>query len=41
MSIHTISAVVLAGGRGSRMQGEDKGLTDVAGRPLIRYVLDK
>jgi len=41
MSMHTISAVVLAGGRGRRMQGEDKGLIDIAGQPLIRYVLDR
>lgn len=35
-----IAGVVLAGGRGRRMGGEDKGLVVVAGRPLVAYVLD-
>lgn len=34
-----ITAVVLAGGRGLRMGGLDKGLVEVAGRPLIGYTL--
>ncbi|MGH6635671.1 MAG: molybdenum cofactor guanylyltransferase MobA [Gammaproteobacteria bacterium] len=36
----TISAVVLAGGRATRMEGEDKGLIQLAGRPLVAYVID-
>lgn len=32
--------VVLAGGRGRRMGGADKGLVDYRGRPLIEWVLD-
>lgn len=36
-----ISAVILAGGFGKRMGGEDKGLVLFRGKPLIRYSLDK
>jgi molybdopterin-guanine dinucleotide biosynthesis protein A len=40
MSAHPeIAAVILAGGRGSRMGGVDKGLQDFHGRPLIAWVL--
>jgi len=35
-----ITAVILAGGRGSRMGGADKGLVDFNGRPLIEHVID-
>jgi len=35
-----ISAVVLAGGRGRRFEGRDKGLVDLAGRPLAAWVVD-
>ncbi len=35
-----ISAVILAGGRGSRMGGRDKGLLPLAGRPMIAHALD-
>jgi len=35
-----ITGVILAGGRGRRMGGSDKGLLELAGRPLIEYVLD-
>lgn len=34
-----IEAVILAGGKGSRMQGQDKGLVDYQGKPLIAHVL--
>lgn len=34
-----IEAVILAGGKGSRMQGQDKGLVDYQGKPLIVHVL--
>ncbi len=37
---HSICSVILAGGRGSRMGGQDKGLVHFAGRPLIEYALD-
>jgi molybdenum cofactor guanylyltransferase len=32
--------LILAGGRGSRMGGADKGLIDWQGRPLVAHVLD-
>lgn len=35
-----ITGVVLAGGRGSRLGGVDKGLVHLRGRPLIEYVID-
>lgn len=35
------TALVLAGGRGRRVGGEDKGLLNVLGRPLIEHVLDR
>lgn len=35
-----ITAVVLAGGRGRRLGGRDKGLVDLDGRPLIEHILD-
>lgn len=34
-----LAAVVLAGGRGRRMGGADKGLVDYRGRPLIEWVV--
>jgi molybdenum cofactor guanylyltransferase len=34
-----ITAVILAGGRARRMQGEDKGLLELLGRPLLDYVI--
>lgn len=36
-----ITLLLLAGGRGRRLDGRDKGLEMVAGRPLIRYLLDR
>ncbi|MDD2770078.1 MAG: molybdenum cofactor guanylyltransferase [Methylococcus sp.] len=35
-----ISGCVLAGGRGRRMGGMDKGLIEFRGRPLVAYALD-
>ena len=37
----SIAGVVLAGGQGRRMGGEDKGLVEVAGRPMVAHVLDR
>ncbi len=37
---HDVTAVILAGGKGRRMDGKDKGLVDLAGRPLIEYVIE-
>ncbi|KAF0163798.1 MAG: mobA [Rhodocyclaceae bacterium] len=36
-----ITGVVLAGGRGQRMGGVDKGLQDLDGRPLVQWVLTR
>ena len=36
-----ITGVVLAGGRGRRMGGVDKGLMPLAGRPAVAHVLDR
>lgn len=35
-----ITGVVLAGGRATRMGGQDKGLVPLAGRPMVAWVLD-
>ena len=35
-----IDAVILAGGEGRRMGGQDKGLVDLAGRPLVAWMVD-
>ncbi len=36
----TITAAILAGGQGSRVDGRDKGLIELRGRPLVEHVLD-
>ncbi|MFT5504329.1 MAG: molybdenum cofactor guanylyltransferase [Gammaproteobacteria bacterium] len=40
ISVQNITAVVLAGGRGQRMGGIDKGLIELNSKPLIEYLLD-
>lgn len=41
MSLQTeVTAVVLAGGMGRRMEGVDKGLVEIGGREMISYVID-
>ena len=35
------TGIILAGGRGSRMGGVDKGLQDLRGRPMIEWVLER
>lgn len=35
-----ITAVILAGGRGERMGGIDKGLVPLGGRPMVQYVIE-
>ena len=35
-----ITAVVLAGGRARRMGGEDKGLVEVGGKPMVAHTID-
>ncbi len=41
-SLHNnnITAVILAGGRGERMGGQDKGLVQLWGQPLLAHVID-
>ena len=40
MTPSTTAAVILAGGRATRMGGIDKGLIELAGRPLVSHVID-
>jgi len=35
-----VTGIILAGGRGARMGGQDKGLLEFRGRPLIEHVID-
>ena len=39
--VEQVTGVVLAGGQGRRMGGEDKGLVEIGGRPMVTYVLDR
>ena len=39
LSKHDVTAVILAGGKGRRMQGKDKGLVELAEQPLIEHVI--
>ncbi len=39
MSSPTITGVILAGGRASRLGGVDKGLITLAGKPLVEHVI--
>ncbi len=36
-----IAAVILAGGRSSRMGGGDKGLLEIAGRPMLTRIIER
>lgn len=36
-----LTGLILAGGRGTRLGGLDKGLVELRGRPLVEYVLDR
>jgi molybdopterin-guanine dinucleotide biosynthesis protein A len=36
---HDITAAILAGGRGARLGGVDKGLEELAGRPLVAHII--
>ena len=40
MNTHTISCIILAGGESKRMNGNDKGLIDFNGQPLIAHVIN-
>ena len=37
----SITGIILAGGRATRMGGKDKGLVELAGRPLATHVLER
>ena len=39
--ISDVTGVILAGGRAQRMGGDDKGLLELAGKPMISYVLER
>lgn len=39
-SLKDVTVIILAGGRGQRMMGQNKGLTPLNGRPMISYVLE-
>ena len=39
IQINDITAVILAGGKGRRLGGQDKGLVNYKGRPLIEHIL--
>lgn len=39
MTLSDTTVAILAGGEGSRLGGQDKGLAELAGRPLIEWVL--
>ncbi len=41
VSAATISALILAGGRAQRMQGCDKGLSELQGSPMICHVIER
>ena len=41
LALDDITAVILAGGQGRRMGGEDKGLLELHGRPLIALLIEQ
>lgn len=38
---NNITAVILAGGKGRRLDGQDKGLVEINKKPLIEYVIER
>ena len=40
IDLQQVTAVILAGGMGRRMGGQDKGRLELNGKPLIKYVLE-
>jgi len=36
-----ITAVILAGGKGRRLEGQDKGFVEINNKPLIEYVIER
>ena len=41
MSADAITGLILAGGKGRRMGGVDKGLKDFRGKPLVQWVIER
>ncbi len=41
MSHQKVTAVILAGGQGRRMGGQDKGWIEYQGKPMIQHILDR
>lgn len=41
MTHEHITGLILAGGLGSRMGGQDKGLVELAGQPMVKHVMDR
>ena len=41
MTHEHITGLILAGGLGGRMGGQDKGLVELAGQPMVKHVLDR
>ena len=41
LDINNVTAVILAGGQGRRMGGEDKGLIEFDGRPIIEILIEE
>lgn len=41
MSETSITGVILAGGLGTRLDGDDKGLVAIDGRPMVSYVIER
>ncbi len=41
IKLEDVCGVILAGGRGQRMGGRDKGLVPYQGQPLVKHVIDK
>ena len=39
--VNDITCAILAGGKGSRMGDRDKGLVELAGRPLIEHIIER
>lgn len=39
--MNTITGLILAGGRGTRMGGVDKGLVPLAGKPMVAHVIER
>lgn len=39
--LHDVTAVILAGGQGQRMGGQDKGLVHFSGQPMIEHILEQ